>query len=109
MRRAEVWWAELPPPVKSRPVVILTRNTVVDSIESLVVALVTRTLRGLETEVSLGRREGLPCPCVANLDNILTVPRSRLVRLMGALSQEKTKELDRAIMYALGIFEGSTA
>lgn len=105
MRRAEVWWAELPPPVKSRPVVILTRNAVVDSIESLVVCLVTRTFRGLKTEVSLGGREGLPCPCVANLDNILTVPRSRLTRHMGALSQEKTKELDKAIMHALGVSE----
>jgi mRNA interferase MazF len=105
MRRAEVWWAELPPPVKSRPVVILTRNAVVDSIESLVVGLVTRTIRGLETEVSLGRREGLPCPCVANLDNILTLPRGRLKRQMGALSQEKTTELDRAIIHALGVSE----
>lgn len=103
MRHAEVWWAELPPPVKSRPVVILTRNAVVDSIESLVVGLVTRTIRGLNTEVSLGRREGLPCPCVANLDNILTIPRGRLKRQMGALSQEKTKELDRAIIHALGV------
>lgn len=75
MRRAEVWWAELPPPVRSRPVVILTRNAVVDSIESLVVGLVTRSVRGLETEVSLGRREGLPCSCVANLDNILNDPK----------------------------------
>jgi len=105
MKRAEVWWADLPPPVKSRPVVILTRNAVVDSIESLVVTLVTRTLRGLETEISLGRREGLPCPCVANLDNILTIPRGRFKRQMGALSQEKTKELDRAIVHALGVSE----
>ena len=105
MRRAEVWWAELPPPVKSRPVVILTRNAVVDSIESLVVGLVTRTIRGLNAEVSLGRREGLPCPCVANLDNILTIPRGRLKRQMGALSQEKTTELDRAIIHTLGVSE----
>jgi len=105
MRRAEVWWAELPPPVKSRPVVILTRNAVVDSMESLVVGLVTRSIRGLQTEVSLGRREGLPCPCAVNLDNILTIPRERLKRLMGALSQEKTSELDRAILHALGVSE----
>jgi mRNA-degrading endonuclease toxin of MazEF toxin-antitoxin module len=86
-------------------VVILTRNAVVDSIESLVVGLVTRTIRGLNAEVSLGRREGLPCPCVANLDNILTIPRGRLKRQMGALSQEKTTELDRAIIHALGVSE----
>ncbi len=109
MRGAEAWWAELPPPVKSRPVVILTRNAVVDTIHSLIVGLVTRTIRGLDTEVSLGRREGSPCPCVASLDNILTIPRSRLTRQMGALSQEKTKEVDRAIMHALGVSEWSAA
>lgn len=103
MRRAEIWWAELPPPVKSRPVVLLTRDAVIDSLESLVVGLVTRSVRQLETEVPLGRREGLPFPCVANLDNILTVPRSRLIRLMGSLAQEKIVELDHAIVYSLGI------
>jgi len=64
----------LPQPVGSRPVVILTRDAVLHSIDSVVVTLVTRTVRGLPTEVVLGRRQGLPARCVANLDNILTVP-----------------------------------
>ncbi len=101
MRRAEIWWAELPPPVGSRPVVILTRNAVLHSIESIVVALVTRTVRGLPTEVVLGRRQGLPTRCVANLDNILTVPRHRLKRLMGACSPAKVEVLDQAVKAAL--------
>ncbi len=105
MRRAEVWWAELPPPVKSRPVVVLTRNAVVQSIGSVVVGLVTRTIHGLDTEVPLGRGQGLPCPCVVNLDNILTVPRQRLTRQMGALSQEKIDDLNLAIKFALDIHD----
>ena len=60
MKRGEVWWAELPPPVASRPVVILTRGSVLHSIDAIVVALVTRTVRQLPTEVVLGRRQGLP-------------------------------------------------
>jgi mRNA interferase MazF len=103
MRRSEVWWAELPKPVGSRPVVILTRDAVLGSIGSVVVGLLTRTVRGLETEVPLGRREGLPCPCVANLDNILTVPKSRLTRQMGALARERVRDLDQAIKVALGL------
>ncbi len=101
MRRAEIWWAELPQPVGDRPVVILTRNAVLNSIGSVVVALVTRTVRGLPTEVALGRRQGLPTRCVANLDNILTVPRQRLKRLMGACSPAKVEELDQAVKTAL--------
>ena len=73
MKRGEVWWAELPPPVGPRPVVILTRDRVLPSIDSVVVALVTRTVRGVETEVRVGRREGLPSQSVINLDNLLTV------------------------------------
>lgn len=103
MRRAEIWWADLPAPAGSRPVVILTRNAVLHAIDSIVVALVTRTVRGLETEVVLGRKEGLPTRCVANLDNILTTPRARLKRLMGACDAAKVEDLDRAIKAALGL------
>lgn len=75
MKRGEVWWAELPQPVGSRPVVILTRDSVLHSIQGIVVALITRTIRELPSEVVLGRRPGLPMRCVANLDNILTEPK----------------------------------
>lgn len=103
MKRGEVWWADLPPPVGSRPVVILTRDAVLQSIGAIVVALVTRTVRQLPTEVVLGRRQGLPVRCVANLDNILTVPRQRLKRLMGACDAAKIDELNQAIKAALDV------
>lgn len=103
MRRGEIWWAELPPPVGNRPVLILTRDAVLSSIGSIVVTLVTRSVRGLPTEVVLGRRQGLPVRCVANLDNILTVPRNRLTRLMGACDSAKVAELNQAIKAALDV------
>jgi len=103
VKRGEVWWAELPLPVGSRPVVILTRDAVLHSIGSIVVALVTRTVRDLRTEVELGRRQGLSSSCVANLDNILTVPRDRLKRLMGACDAEKVEQLNTAIKVALDV------
>lgn len=103
MKRGEVWWAELPPPVGDRPVVILTRDAVLDNIGGIVVALITRTVRQLPTEVVLGRRQGLPVSCVANLDNILTVPRQRLKRLMGACDASKIEELNQAIKAALDV------
>ncbi|MGQ0592559.1 MAG: type II toxin-antitoxin system PemK/MazF family toxin [Gammaproteobacteria bacterium] len=103
MKRGEVWWAELPPPVGNRPVVILTRDAVVNSIGGVVVVLVTRTVRQLRTEVVLGRRQGLPVQCVANFDNILTVPRHRLIRLMGACDASKIAELNQAIKAALDV------
>jgi mRNA interferase MazF len=103
VKRGEVWWAELPPPVGSRPIVILTRDSVLHSIGAIVVALVTRTICQLPTEVVLGRRQGLPVRCVANLDNVLTVPRHRLKRLMGASDTEKIAELNQAIKAAFDV------
>ena len=103
MKRGEVWWAELPPPVGDRPVVLLTRDAVVNSIGGMVVVLVTRTVRHLPTEVVLGRRQGLPVQGMANFDNILTVPRHRLIRLMGACDASKIAELNRALKVALDV------
>jgi mRNA interferase MazF len=103
VKRGEVWWAELPSPVGSRPVIILTRDAVLENIGGVVVALITRTVRDLPTEVLLGRRQGLPVSCVANLDNILTVPRQRLKRLMGACDASKIEELNQAIKTALDV------
>ena len=103
MKRGEVWWAELPPPVGSRPIVILTRDSVLQSIGAIVVALVTRTVRQLPTEVVLGRRQGLPVRWVASLDNIITVPRHRLKRLMGACDAAKIAELNQAIKAAFDV------
>ncbi len=103
MRRAEVWWAELPPPVGPRPVVVLTRNAVSDTIGAVVVALVTHTSRGLSTEVWVGKAEGIPRPSVVHAQNILTVPLQRLVRLMGQFSSARIIDLDRALKIALGL------
>lgn len=103
MKRGEVWWAELPAPAGDRPVVILTRDSVLHTIGGIVVALVTRTVRQLPTEVTLGKQQGLPVPCVVNLDNLLTVPRHRFKRLMGACDATKVEELNRAIKTALDV------
>jgi mRNA-degrading endonuclease toxin of MazEF toxin-antitoxin module len=83
--------------------VILTRDAVVNSIGGIIVALVTRTARQLPTEVALGRRQGLPVPCVANFDNMLTVPRHRLTRLMGTCDPGKVREVNLAIRVALDL------
>ncbi len=83
--------------------VILTRDSVLNRIGAVVVAIVTRTVRQLPTEVVLGRRQGLPVRCVANLDNILTVPRHRLKRQMSACDGDKITELNGAIKRAFDV------
>jgi mRNA interferase MazF len=89
--RGEIWWGEAPD-AKGRPYLILTRNEAVPVLRTILVAPVTRTIRGIPTEVPVGVEEGLPAEGVAALDNVLTFPKALLVRRMGALSPERRSE-----------------
>ena len=66
MRRGDVWWAELPKPVGRRPVVILSRNRAIEVREYVTVVDLTRTIREIPVEVTLGPEDGLPKKCVVN-------------------------------------------
>ncbi len=103
MRRAEVWWAELPPPAGRRPVVIVSREKAVQVRSAVIAAQVTTMVRGIPTEVPLGTEEGLPRPCVANADVLFTVDKVRLTERAGELSREKSRALDEALRFALGL------
>ncbi len=103
MRRGEVWWAELTPPVGRRPVVLLSRNEAYQIREFVTVAPVTTRIRGIPTEVSLGPGEGLRRLGVVNLDTIMTIRKSLLADRVAALSQTKVEEVNRAIKFALAL------
>ena len=85
MRRGEIWWAELPPPIGRRPALLLSRDSAYKVRTSVTVAMVTRTIRGIPVEVLLGPEDGMPAECAVNLDNILTIPKSRLRQRITAL------------------------
>ena len=78
MRRGEVWGADLPVPAGRRPVVLLSRNEAYAVRELVTVAPVTTRVRQIPTEVVLGVAEGLPKPCVTNLDTITTIPKKNI-------------------------------
>ena len=60
-------------------------------------------IRDLPTEVRLGKAEGLPLPCVANTDNLVTVPKACLTDRLKMLPAAKVAELDAALRFALGL------
>ena len=104
MKRGEVYWADLPPPSGRRPLLVLSRSKAIPHLNAVVVAEITSTVREIPSEVGLGKREGLPRPCAANLDNINTVPKSALdERPAGCLAAGRIPELDDALRFALGI------
>ncbi len=103
MRRGEVWWAELTPPIGRRPVLLLSRDVAYSVRTSATVAIITRTIRSIPVEVLLQQEDGMPTECVVNLDDILTIPRTRLTQRMTALSPEKMTAVARAITFALDL------
>ena len=105
MRRGEVWWAELPPQVGRRPVVLLSRDEAYAIRDLVIVTPVSRRVRGIAAEVRLGREDGLPQEGAANLDVINTIPKSSLLRRIAVLSPEKLAALDAAIHFAMGLEE----
>jgi mRNA interferase MazF len=103
MRRGEVWWAELPAPAGTRPVVLISRNEAYAVRDLVTVAPVTTRIRRIPTEVALGPAEGLPKRCVANFDVVTTIPKQALTRRVSRLAAEKVAAIDRALMFALGL------
>lgn len=104
VNRSEIYWADLGPPAGRRPICILTRDAAITILSAISCAPVTRTIRGIRSEVEIGTAQGLPEPCVINCDNVITVPLDDLdPRPAGHLDEIKRAELDQALRYALDI------
>jgi mRNA-degrading endonuclease toxin of MazEF toxin-antitoxin module len=103
--RGEVWDVDLGPVV--RPAVVVTRETAIPVLGSLVCVAVTSTVRGHVAEVELSRAHGLREPSVANCDWLLTVPKDRFLRRRGELDALTRRRLDAALVVALGLDGGS--
>ncbi|HVE86471.1 MAG TPA: type II toxin-antitoxin system PemK/MazF family toxin [Myxococcales bacterium] len=102
MRQYEIRWAILPEPVGRRPVLLLSRDAAYEYLRKIIVAEVTTRIRGIPQELTLGSREGLNRPSVANLDNIHTITIDEVGDRIGMLRRSRVPELKRALGFALG-------
>lgn len=99
--RGEVRWLELEEEGR-RPVVVLTRDEVLPRLRNVVVALVTRTIRGVESEVQIGPADGMPVECAVSLDNLRTVPRALLTEPITRLEPARMDAVCRALAHSTG-------
>lgn len=100
MQRGEVWFAATPG--GDRPVLVLTRDPVAERIGAVVVAALTRTRRGLVSELELTTDDGVPSACVVNFDNVHTLRRDSLRRRVTLLSPARMAEACRTLQAATG-------
>lgn len=103
MRRGEIRWYRFAQPDKRRPVLVLTRDSIILSLGEVTVAPLTTRIRNIPSEVALSEDDGPPRACAVNCDHLQTVPRSRLGAPIGSLSAEKMQQVARAIRFALDL------
>lgn len=99
--RGDLWTYAFRPPDKERPVLVLTRDAVIELLDTVMVAPVTSTIRGIPSEVAVGRAEGLEHDSAVNLDHVQTVPQARLGRRLGRVSAERMTEVCGALARAV--------
>lgn len=103
MKRGEVRTYKFQAPDKSRPVLIISRDSVIDYLSEVTVAPVTSTIRDIPSEVPLSKADGMPRDCAVNCDHIQTVAKSRLGPVIARLSREKMLMVKEAVGFALDL------
>ncbi len=87
-----MWWGETPNHGQ-RPYLVLTRDRAIGVLNEILVAVVTRTIRDIDTQVALDQADGMPEPCAANFDNLIMMPQSQLTERITSLSPARMEEV----------------
>jgi mRNA interferase MazF len=99
--RGDICWVEFPDE-KRRPALVLSRNEAIPVKRDVTIAYLTRTIRGIPTEVQLGTEDGVPAECVVSLDNLRTISQRRLTEPIASLSGLRMHEVCKALAIATG-------
>ena len=103
MKRGEIRWYKFKHPDKKRPVLILTRDSILEYLGEVTVAPITTAVRDIPSEVFLSKNDGMPRDCAINFDHIQTVSIKNIGSRITALTSKKLSQVPAAIMFALGL------
>ena len=103
MKHGEVRWYTFALPDKKRPVLLLTRDSVLEYLGEVTIAPIATTVRDIPSEIFLATADGMPQDCAVNCDHLQTVSKVKLGSLITSLSQAKMVEVARAIRFAIDI------
>jgi len=103
MKRGEIRWYKFKSPDKKRPVLILSRNSIMGYLGEVTVAPITSTVREIPSEVQLNRQDGMPRECAVNCDHIQTVSKAKIGSLITTVSAEKLSRVRDAVTFALAL------
>jgi mRNA interferase MazF len=101
MKRGEIRWYKFQSPDKKRPVLVLTRDSILEYLGEVTIAPVTTTIRNISSEVFLSNDDGMPRDYVINFDHIQTVSKGKIGSLITTISSDKRKQVREAALFAL--------
>ena len=103
MKHGEIRWYKFLAPDEKRPVLVLTRDAVLEYLGEVTIAPITTTVRDIPSEVFLSTLDGMPRDCAINCDHLQTVSKGKIGALIISLPRTKMTEVARAIRFALNI------
>ena len=103
MKRGEIRWYKFKAPDKKRPVLILTRDSVLEYLGEVTVAPITSTVRDIPSEVFLSKQDGMTKDCAINFDHIQTVSKGKIGSLITTLSADKLEQVREAFQFAVDL------
>ncbi len=101
MNRGDVWLIDLGGRIGRRPVVILTRQNVLQFVNKVTVAEITTRGKGYPTEIAIDHKANLPKSSFVHADDLHTVPKQRLEKYVGTLDSGILREVSRKVVLAL--------
>lgn len=100
--RGDIWMYCFNAPDKRRPVVVLSRQSVIPMLRTVLIAPITSTIFGVPSEVIVDIDHGLKHTSAINLDHVQTVDRSGLKKFVGHLDEEMMGKVCHALAIATG-------
>lgn len=102
MNRGQIRYYTFKPPDKRRPVLVLTRDSIIPYLDEVTIAPLTSTIRAIPSEVCVGHADGMPKDSAINLDHLQTVQKTKIGGLITTLNTEKMEQVKQALLFALG-------
>ncbi len=105
MKRGQIRWYKFSHPNKKRPVLLLTRNSIIPYLGEVTIAPITTTIRNIPSEVYLSKQDGMSRVCVINCDHIQTVSKSKIGALITTISDNNMSMVSKSISFALNLWQ----
>jgi mRNA-degrading endonuclease toxin of MazEF toxin-antitoxin module len=107
VNRGDIWLIDLGGRAGRRPVLVLTRQNVLQYVNKVTVVEVTTKGKGYPTETDIDQKANLPRSSFVQADNLHTVPKQRLFKYVGTLDPGTMREVSKKVILALEL-EGAS-